>query len=104
MIGPWVHDAGKRKVGELDFGEEAVMNQAELMLRWFDNQLKGIDNGMNEEPPVKIFVMGDNKWRFENEWPLARTQYVNYYLDSKGHANTLSGDGSLMSGFLRIRL
>lgn len=95
MIGPWVHDAGKRKVGELDFGEEAVMNQAELMLRWFDNQLKGIDNGMNEEPPVKIFVMGDNKWRFENEWPLARTQYVNYYLDSKGHANTLSGDGIL---------
>jgi len=93
MIGPWIHDEGKRKVGELDFGETAVLNESELMLRWFDNQLKGIDNGIMEEPPVKIFVMGENKWRFENEWPLARTQYCNYYFHSQGKANTESGDG-----------
>ena len=48
-----------------------------------------------EEPPVKIFVMGVNRWRAENEWPLARTNYRKYYLHSKGKANTLNGDGSL---------
>ena len=48
-----------------------------------------------EEPPVKIFVMGINQWRFENEWPLARTEYQNYYFHSQGNANTLEGDGRL---------
>ena len=95
LIGPWVHNAGKRKVGELDFGEQAVLNESELMIRWFDNQLKRIPNGADTEPPVKIFVMGDNQWRFENEWPLARTDYQKYYFHSHGKANTLSGDGSM---------
>ncbi len=95
MIGPWVHNTGQRKVGELDFGESAEMDENPLMLRWFDNQLKGIENGMDEEPPVKIFVMGANKWRFENEWPLARTVYQNFYFHSGGRANTLDGDGTL---------
>lgn len=95
MIGPWVHSMGKREVGELDFGEEASFNNRQFQLRWFDNQLKGVDNGAMEEPPVKIFVMGANKWRFENEWPLARTTYRNYYLHSGGKANTLNGDGRL---------
>ncbi len=95
LIGPWVHDEGKRLVGELDFGESAVLDESELMIRWFDNQLKGIDNGAMEDPPVKIFVMGENSWRFENEWPLARTSYEKYYFHSKGRANTLSGDGYL---------
>jgi putative CocE/NonD family hydrolase len=95
LIGPWTHAVGNRKVGELDFGESAELNGPELMFRLFDNQLKGIDNGVNEEPPVKIFVMGENRWRFENEWPLARTEYQKYYFHSQGKANTLSGDGSM---------
>ena len=95
LIGPWVHAAGKRKVGELDFGESAELNSTELMTRWFDNQLKGVNNGATEEPPVKIFVMGENRWRYENEWPLARTKYQKYYFHSGGNANTLSGDGSM---------
>jgi putative CocE/NonD family hydrolase len=101
LIGPWVHDAGKRRVGELDFGESAELNESELMIRWFDNQLKGTDNGANEEPPVRIFVMGENRWRFENEWPLARTDYQKYYFHSKGKANTLSGDGSMDTKMLK---
>ena len=95
MIGPWIHDMGKRKFDELDFGEAADLNDSELMLRWFDSQLKGIDNGIMQEPPVKIFVMGENVWRFENEWPLARTTYQNYYFHSNGKANSSSGDGYL---------
>lgn len=95
MIGPWVHSVGGRQVGDLDFGPDAVLDEPALMMRWFDNQLKGIENGIIDEPPVKIFVMGENKWRFENEWPLARTVYQSYYLESKGRANNRSGDGML---------
>jgi hypothetical protein len=98
MIGPWVHDEGKRLVGDLDFGEEAVLDQNALMLRWFDSQLKGVNNGIIEEPPVKIFVMGENKWRFENEWPLARTNYMKFFFHSQGNANTVSGDGWMDTG------
>lgn len=97
LIGPWEHNWGKQKVGEIDFGEEALSDSRELSLRWFNSQLKGIDNGVMKEPPVKIFVMGANKWRYENEWPLARTNYKNYYFHSNGNANTLSGDGKLNS-------
>ena len=95
LIGPWIHSMGKREVGELDFGEEAVFKSSEFGLRWFDSQLKDLDNGIMEEPPVKIFIMGINQWRFENEWPLTRTEYRNYYFHSKGKANTLGGDGHL---------
>lgn len=95
LIGPWIHNMGKRPIGELDFGEESVFKSTELRLRWFDSQLKGIENGIMEEPPVRIFVMGINHWRYENEWPLARAVYSNYYFHSRGKANTISGDGLL---------
>lgn len=95
LIGPWVHNAGRRIVGELDFGEMAELNSTDLMQQWFDNQLKGIENGIDEEPPVKIFVMGENRWRYENEWPLKRAENTNYYFHSGGRANTLKGDGTL---------
>jgi hypothetical protein len=66
-----------------------------MHIRWFDYWLKGIKNGIMEEPPVRIFVMGDNVWRNENEWPLARTEYTPYYFHSGGQANSRSGDGIL---------
>ena len=53
-------------------------------VRWHDYWLKGIDTGILDEPPIKMFVMGINKWKFENEWPLARTKYTKYYLHPKG--------------------
>ena len=54
------------------------------ILRWYDYWLKGIDTGIMDEPPIKMFVMGVNKWRFENEWPLARTQWTKFYLHPGG--------------------
>ncbi len=48
-----------------------------------------------ETAPVKIFVMGDNVWREEQEWPLTRTQYTPWYFHSGGGANTRGGDGAL---------
>ncbi|MDH5696217.1 MAG: CocE/NonD family hydrolase, partial [Dehalococcoidia bacterium] len=56
----------------------------ELLMRWYDYWLKGIDTGIMDEPPIKLFVMGVNKWRYENEWPLARTKWTKFYLRSMG--------------------
>ena len=95
LVGPWNHGAGRRKAGSFDFGEIAKVSTRDLERRWFDSQLKGLDNGMMDEPPVRIFVMGVNQWRNEQEWPLARTRYTKYYFHSKGRANTRHGDGAL---------
>jgi putative CocE/NonD family hydrolase len=95
LMGPWIHGSASRRTGDLDFGEEADFNTRDVQLRWFDNQLKGVNNGIMQEPPVRIFVMGENTWRDEYEWPLARTDYREYYFHSNGKANTLEGDGRL---------
>jgi uncharacterized protein len=96
LIGPWPHAINSSpKLGQIDFGPTAVIDMNAYWLRWFDYWLKGIQNGVSQEAPVRIFVMSGNGWRDENEWPLARTQWTKYYLHSKGRANTLSGDGTL---------
>ena len=68
---------------------------AARLLRWFDARLKGVDTGIDAEPPVRLFVMGDNVWRHENEWPLARARPQALYLRGKGGALTAAGDGRL---------
>ena len=96
LVGPWLHGpVGVPAPGDVDFGPDAWMDFNAEQVRWNDRRLKGIDNGIDDEPPVRIFVMGENVWRSENEWPLARTQYTNYYLHGGGAANTLNGDGVL---------
>jgi len=100
LVGPWAHlfpytSPTSTGTGDIDFGPAALIDLHEIQLRWFDHWLKGIDTGIMDEPPVKIFVMGDNRWRDEYEWPLARTRYVPYYLHSGGRANTAGGDGTL---------
>jgi hypothetical protein len=54
------------------------------MLRWYYYWLKGIDTGIMEEPPIKIFVEGIKQWRYENEWPLKRTVWTKFYLRPRG--------------------
>ena len=98
IMGPWLHGPLSGLVGDFDYGTRAsdmAVLSNEIMWRWFDYWLKGIDNGIMDEPPVRIFVMGRNRWREEHEWPLARTVYTPYYLHSAGKANTLNGDGVL---------
>jgi putative CocE/NonD family hydrolase len=85
-------------VGQLDFGlmsAGALADVTGMHIRWFDRWLRGVANGVAEEPPVHIFIMGDNVWRDENEWPLARTKYTSCYFRSGGQANSRSGDGAL---------
>ncbi len=100
VIGPWAHrfpytSPTSQGTGDIDFGPNACIELHETQLRWFDYYLKGINTGILEEAPVKIFVMGENVWRDEQEWPLARTHYTPYYLHSQGQANSLRGDGRL---------
>jgi putative CocE/NonD family hydrolase len=102
LIGPWSHMNRTNTIGEINFGmaaNSALIDLKSTMesihLRWYDHWLKGIDNGITEEAPIKLFVMGANVWRDEYEWPLARAVETRYYLHSNGHANTLNGDGTL---------
>jgi uncharacterized protein len=64
------------------------------IVRWYDYWLKGIDTGIMDEPPIKLFVMGVNKWKFENEWPLSRTEWTRFYLHSGGGLSTNSVKGA----------
>ena len=94
IMGPWGHGPSQ-KIGELDFGPEANISELAAELRWFDYWLTGIDDGFGKEPPVTIYVMGRNQWRYENEYPLARTEYKKLYFHSGGNANADRGDGRL---------
>jgi putative CocE/NonD family hydrolase len=95
VIGPWYHMPWTNFVGDIYFGEAANNVIDDLQVRWYDHWLKEEQNGIMDEPPVSIFVMGENKWRQEQEWPLARTQFTPYFVHSKGRANSLNGDGFL---------
>ena len=97
IIGPWSHGNFMWGFRERNYGEasEARDMLTERQLRWFDHWLKGIENGIEQEKPVRIFVMGENRWREEEDWPLPDTQYRPYYLHSGGHANSAAGDGVL---------
>ncbi|MGH9559626.1 MAG: CocE/NonD family hydrolase, partial [Bryobacteraceae bacterium] len=107
IIGPWAHQTGGRFAtpsgrsdgnDSIDFGDNAPVNKDELFLSWYDHWLKGVKNGVGTEAPFQIFVMGENYWRNENEWPLARTKWTNYYIQSGSRANSMDGDGVLTPG------
>ncbi len=68
-----------------------------IQLHWYNHWLKGEDNGVERDKPVKLFVMGLDQWREEDDWPLPDTQFRSYYLHSMGRANTSSGDGMLLT-------
>jgi putative CocE/NonD family hydrolase len=96
VVGPWPHAlSASPKTGDVDFGAPSQVDLEALELRWFDYWLKGIDNGIADEPPIRLFIMGAKTWRDEREWPLARTDWQPWYLHSGGDANTLRGDGTL---------
>jgi putative CocE/NonD family hydrolase len=99
IIGPWTHGAqGRNVAGELEFPAEAVLDFNEWRLRWYDHWLKGIDNGVENEGPVTLFIMGGGdghkskdgrlqpggRWRVERTFPLERTKFTKYYLHGDG--------------------
>jgi hypothetical protein len=96
VLGPWPHtDTATRRIGDHDFGPQAIIDLQRDYLRWFDYWLKGIDNGIMKEPLVGIFTMGSNKWLHGDVYPLPETRFEKWYLASGGKANTSKGDGRL---------
>jgi len=104
IMGPWIHGAQHRSAhGQVDFGEDAaIKDHLGWRLQWYDHWLKGIENKVGREAPfatpVRIFIMGTGDghktdkgllyhggyWRDEHEWPLARTNYTEFYLQPGG--------------------
>lgn len=90
------HAGGGRKIGEVDFGPEAIRNEEDdVTLSWYDYLFKGVQNSFATGKPVKIFVMGTNQWREEDDWPLSRAKAIKYFLHSDGSANSAKGAGWL---------
>jgi putative CocE/NonD family hydrolase len=90
------HSGRGRKIGAVDFGPAAAeFDDSKLTLDWYDYLFKGAHNEFATQKRVRIFVMGKNVWRDEDDWPLARARGTNYFLHSAGNANSLRGDGGL---------
>jgi len=94
-VGGHAGGSSDKKVGAVDFGDKLPLDIEEVTLRWYDGLLKGVANGLSAEKPVKIFVMGKNDWREEDNWPLERAKATRYYLHSTKPSNGLDGGGTL---------
>lgn len=87
IIGPWTHGGQeKTRAGERDFGASSAIDYDELILRWMDHYVRGIDNGVEREKPVRLFVMGKNVWRDEDAWPPVHVNSLTYYLRSESNS------------------
>ncbi len=108
VVGPWAHGPLSGWYPERSYGLMSGTDAFDitgLQLTWFDALLKGGDQAGDDQTgddaasdadkPVRLFVMGANTWRDEDDWPLPDTEYVDYFLHSAGHANTADGDGAL---------
>jgi uncharacterized protein len=99
IVGPWTHGGQARSyAGDAQFTPDAALDFNAWRLRWLEHWLKGVDNGVDREPPVRLYIMGGGdgsktpegrlfvggSWRDEQEWPLARTTYIPYYLQAGG--------------------
>ena len=105
-MGPWTHGGKTMELsyaGDVEFGPDAALASFnELHLRWYDRWLLGVDNGLDGEVPLRLFVMGGGsgrrsgagrlghggRWRDEHEWPLARTRFTDFYLHGDGSLTT----------------
>jgi uncharacterized protein len=96
LLGPWVHGVGstaKTHSGEREFGTAAAINYDEVVLRWMDHYLKGIDNGVDREKPVRYFVMGSNQWHDADVWPPAAHERRLFLSANEANSLALSQSG-----------
>ena len=89
------HAGNGPKIGDVEFGNASRFDEDETTLHWYDYLFKGVQNEFASGKPVKIFVMGANQWRDEDDWPLARAKATRYFLHSGGKANSMLGNGGL---------
>jgi putative CocE/NonD family hydrolase len=96
------HAGFGRRIGDIEFGDEAVkFSPTNVVIDWYDYLFKGAQNdfalegGSTAGKPVHIFVMGQNAYRQESDWPPPENKLARYFLHSGGSANSLRGDGGL---------
>lgn len=99
VMGPWCHPDGADlgRFPDRSFGAAGSIKSADVTgthLRFFDRWVRGVEDA-REDAPVRIFVMGVDEWRDEDDWPLPGTRYTDYHLSSSGRAHTAGGDGLL---------
>jgi putative CocE/NonD family hydrolase len=114
VLGPWVHGGPMRSAeaqsrsGERSFGPAAAIDYDETILRFMDRHVRGIDNGLDREPVVKAFVMGENAWREADRWPLPGTVPRTLVLDDvsmRGRPGRLSwAERPVLAWFQLVRL
>lgn len=83
VIGPWAHGVGgmrRTEVGDREMGDNAAIDYDELVLRWMDRYVRGLENGVDQEPRVQVFVMGENRWLDATRWPLPGTLPRSFFL------------------------
>jgi hypothetical protein len=83
VIGPWPHGMGgmeRDSVGEREVGAAARLDYDELVLRWMDRHVRDVENGVDREAPVRVFVMGENRWREADRWPIPGTTPLTLHL------------------------
>ena len=101
IIGPWVHGVGgmsATSVGDREVGEEAKIDYDELVLRWMDRYVRGVENGVDQESRVQVFVMGENRWIEAARWPLPGTRLQTLFLAGP---DTTSTNGRLVAALNR---
>jgi hypothetical protein len=72
-----------RVVPGRDFGSHADKDEAGLAIRWLDHIMRGVDDGISEEPPISVFVMGENRWRHEETWPPRNAALKKFYFSNR---------------------
>jgi putative hydrolase, CocE/NonD family len=94
LMGPWGHQVNAgRRLGELDFGHDSVLDLEAVMTGFLDEVVRGRESASS---PVRIFLMGANRWVDLPAWPPPDVQFREWYLDSGGRANSRLGDGRLV--------
>lgn len=99
LIGPWTHGFNAQtQLGEIDFGPDSTAENGSAA-RWLDCMLHQRGASAFQEAPVRIFVMGINRWRDEQEWPPARARCVKHYLRAQGRLTTAPPGEEGVSGY-----
>jgi putative CocE/NonD family hydrolase len=89
------HAGNGPKIGDVDFGAASKIDEDEITLHWYEYLFKDAHNEFASNKRARIFVMGANQWRDEDDWPLSRARGTKYFLHSGGKANSLGGNGTL---------
>jgi putative CocE/NonD family hydrolase len=98
VVGPWDHLTAMGVYPDRRFGlaaDSMTCDLAGLHQKFYDRWLRGRQDALDDVAPVRIFVMGVDEWRDEQDWPLPDTAYTDYFLSGSGPANTAAGGGAL---------